>query len=342
MIALLSTQSIDVNIPAWLACLLPSSPVKNSYYNKWIEKLIYLIFLDRIFLPNGKLNEAFLNNTDSIILNFQLAGIFNIFASPILAIIVAYNFILENFHRYYSNRVHLTERDWRPIALWNFREFNEISLFSEKRMKLAYIPTELYVSGYFDKCQSIIGRVVCFLSGSIVTALIFISLIDEDVPFHVHFFDHNLIWYIGFFSVIFAFFRSLTPDYHTRHHSPEKLIAQIVRCVHHVPPHWLLHSESSKTRREVAQLFPFKVQLFLTEILSLLVSPVILLYSIPRSVPMMVKCIRRFTRSSSEFGDHCCLACCGPGSFPVASFDSVTRRYFRYTVRILVFSNTLV
>ena len=327
MIALLNTQSINLDIPSWLSCLIPPPPVNNGYYNKWIEKMIYLIFLDKLFLSNGKLNEAFLNDTDSIMFWFQLAGIFNIFAAPILAIVIAYNFILENFHRYYSNRVHLTERDWRPIALWNFREFNEISLFFEKRMKLTYIPTELYVSGYFNKYHSIIGRVVCFLSGSFVTVLLFMSLIDEDVPFHVHFLDHNLIWYIGFLSVVFAFFRSLTPDYHTRHHSPEKLMAQMVRCVHHVPPHWLLQSESNKTRGEVSQLFPFKIQLFLTEISTLLVSPVILLFSVPRSVPNMVKCVRRFARSCSEFGDHCCLACCGPGSFAASSFDPPTRRF---------------
>ena len=327
MIALLNTHSIDLNVPPWLACLLPSPPVNNGCYNKWIEKLVYIIFLDQLFLPNGKLNEAFLNNTDSVVFWFRLAGVINIAAAPLLAIIVAYSFILENFHRYYSNRVQLTERDWRPIAMWNFREFNELSLLFEKRMKLAYIPTELYVSGYFDKFYSIIGRVVCFLSGSIVTALLCVSLLDEDVLFHMHFVEHNLIWYLGFFSIIFALFRSMTPDYHTRHHSPEKLMAQIVKAVHHVPSHWLLQCESNKTRREVSQLFPLKVELFLTEIFTLLVSPVILLYSVPRTVPSMVKCVRRFTRSIADFGDHCCLTCCGHGSLPVASFDSVARRY---------------
>lgn len=318
MIALLDTRTIQLDIP-----LLASS---HRFYNKWIEKLVYIVFLDKLFLSNGKLDENFLKSTSTIIFRFRVAGLLSIFAAPILALVLAYSFLLENFQRYYSNRSHLDERDWSPLALWGFREFNEIALLFEKRMKLAYIPTELYVSGYCDKGYTIIGKVICFLSGSIVSVLLILSLIDEDIPFHIHFMNHSLIWYLGTFSIVYAFFRSWTPDFYTRHHNPDKLMAQIVESVHNVPTVWVSKSEANRTRREVSQLFQFRIQLFLIEIFTLLAAPLVLLYSVPLSVPKMVHWVRRFTVTTGEFGDHCGFASMGLNSAPLEPFDSETRR----------------
>jgi autophagy-related protein 9 len=293
-IALLSGNIVNLELPQWAVINQTSSAstVTRSYYNKWVEKLLYYAFIDRLHLPNGKLDESFLNRTDVIISQFRMLGYFTVLAAPFVATLVAYVFALENFQRFYSNREHLSERGWTSLSLWQFRDFNELPHTFDRRMKLAYVPAELYVSGHHNRYHSIIGKVICFITGSLITLLLLLSVFDEDILLRVHYRQHNLLWYLGTISVVYAVFRSWTPDYRTRHYHANRLMEQLIGSLHSVPSHWLRLCDTNRVREEVSAIFAYKLKLFFAEIMTILVVPILLLHSIPNSIPHMVDCIR--------------------------------------------------
>lgn len=53
---------------------------------------------------------------------------------------------------------------------------------------------------------------VSYLSGAIVSVLLLLTLVDENMLLHIRIADRNLLWYIAVFSGAFAVSRSVVPD----------------------------------------------------------------------------------------------------------------------------------
>jgi hypothetical protein len=144
----------------------------------------------------------------------------------------------QEFH---NNRDYLGPRKWSPLALWRFREFNELPRIFEQRcggayaravaaaaavalMRLcqplsllrsvnaSYEPANVYERQFPTPVLSVVGRCVSYVTGSIVSVLLLLTLLDERILLYVRVWDRNLLWYIAVLSAVLAVSRVFVPS----------------------------------------------------------------------------------------------------------------------------------
>ncbi|NXR93353.1 ATG9A protein, partial [Hypocryptadius cinnamomeus] len=93
--------------------------------------------------------------------------------------------------------------------------------------------------------------------------------------------------------------RSFIPDEHAVW-CPEQLLQRVLAHVHYLPEHWQGRAGRAETRAEMAQLFQYKAVFILEELLSPLVTPLILIFA--------VDFFRNFTVEVAGVGDICSFA----------------------------------
>ena len=121
-------------------------------------------------------------------------------------------FFLENAQHFHSSRAYLGPRQWSPLAMWNFREFNELPHLFEERINKSYAPATAYILSFHNPSIAVLARFFSFVSGSCVAILLLVSLVGESALLYVHVGGHNLLWYLGVFSAAYAGARALIPD----------------------------------------------------------------------------------------------------------------------------------
>jgi len=87
--------------------------------------------------------------------------------------------------------------------------------------------------------------------------------------------------------------------------SHEELMEHIAAFTHFYPNHWdgLCHTQSVKN--EFEELFPYKVTLFLMEVLSVLLTPLVLCCSLPQTAPAILDFIRENSTYVDGLGAVC-------------------------------------
>jgi autophagy-related protein 9 len=89
----------------------------------------------------------------------------------------------------------LGPRQWDALALWHFREFNELPHVFERRISLSYEHAGRYVRRFHSPATSVGARGVAFVSGSVVAVLVALTVaVDDAFLFHVAVGHHNLLW----------------------------------------------------------------------------------------------------------------------------------------------------
>jgi hypothetical protein len=63
---------------------------------------------------------------------------------------------------------------------------------------------------------------------------------------------------------------------------PERAMAELVLHTHYLPRHWRGRAHSAEVQQALNSMFSFKLLLFLEELASVLLTPFILAYSLPR------------------------------------------------------------
>lgn len=183
-------------------------------------------------------------------------------------------------------------RAWKRAALWSFRDFNELPHAFEKRIKMAYLCSDLYVSSYSHRIVGTVSAALCYMLGALAALIVLLSCIDEDILLYIHFLQHNLLWHVGTLTLVYAFLRTQTKEFRTKSYSSTQLMEQIVAHIHFAPPHWLRSPDSNAVKSEVATLFPLKIMLFIGEVVDIVVAPYLLIVVLPASLPAMLEYIR--------------------------------------------------
>jgi autophagy-related protein 9 len=116
-----------------------------------------------------------------------------------------------------------------------------------------------------------------------------------------------LLWYLGICSAIYAAARSGVPDETVKAHqsSPEELVDQITACTHFKKMEWNGKCHTREVRDDIDHLFPFKARLFGMEMLSVILTPVVLCFSLPHCAPDILEFIRNHTTYVDGVGAVC-------------------------------------
>ena len=108
------------------------------------------------------------------------------------------HFFLKHAQEWNHSKNYLGPRQWDHLALWHFREFNELPHIFEKRVARSYAHAGLYVKrqAFHNPVVSVLARCLTFISGSFVGVLLVLTLLDDAYLFHITLHDKNLLWYL--------------------------------------------------------------------------------------------------------------------------------------------------
>eukprot|EP00833_Pecoramyces_ruminatium_P017692 jgi/Orpsp1_1/1191724/evm.model.d7180000088068.1 len=130
------------------------------------------------------------------------------------------------------------KRTYNLLAQWKFRQFNELPHDFEKRLNRSYENAMTYLDQFPNSRFSIISKLIVFISGSIVTVLTILTLIDQD------FFNSfeitpgcSVLFYIGIFTSVLAFTKGMINE-GTKDYDPQLLMENIAQETHYYPKKW--------------------------------------------------------------------------------------------------------
>ncbi|KAG5882034.1 hypothetical protein JTB14_003432 [Gonioctena quinquepunctata] len=193
-------------------------------------------------------------------------------------------------------------RRWSLFSKLYLRHFNELDHELYVRLTRAYRPATKYLTAFSSPLVTELAQHIGFLSGSLFTVLIALTIYDEDVIGVEH-----VITLMTALGGLTAICKGIIPD-ETTIWCPEQLLQCVVLHAHYLPSGWRGRAHTSRIREEFQQLFQMRMVGVLEEILSPILTPYLLLrWVYPRSLEI-VDFFRNFTVSVVGVGDVCSFA----------------------------------
>lgn len=178
----------------------------------------------------------------------------------------------------------------------------------QRRIDMSYPFASRYID-QFPKDKTVqFARFVAFIAGALGAVLAIASLLDPDVFFGFEItHDRTVLFYLGILGTIWAVTRGVVPEENLVF-DPEFAIQNVIDYTHYQPAHWKNRLHSDDIRQEFAQLYRPKVLNFSEELLSIIFTPFILWFSLPRCSARLVDFFREFTVHVDGLGYVCSFA----------------------------------
>ncbi|KAM5125362.1 autophagy-related protein 9A-like, partial [Mantella aurantiaca] len=196
----------------------------------------------------------------------------------------------------------LGARRWSLYGRLYLRHFNELTHELQARLSRGYKPATKYMNSFASPLLAIAAKNLAFFAGSILAVLIALTVYDEDVLTVQH-----ILTAITVLGVMVTIARSFIPDEHMVW-CPEQLLQCVLAHIHYMPDHWQGHAHKSETRDELAQLFQYKAVFIMEELLSPIITPFILIFSLRHKSLEIIDFFRNFSVEVVGVGDICSFA----------------------------------
>ena len=307
MIALVNKDILDLRLP------IPFLG-NRQLFSKTMQWNLSLCILDHVFDQRGHVRPLFLKDTHrrmlsgSLIKRFKFAAFMNAICAPFIVVFFMLFYFFRYFNEYQRNPSQIGSRQYTPLAEWKFRQFNELEHFFEERTNMSYPFATRYVD-QFPKDKTVqIAKFVAFVTGAIVSVLAMASVIDPEsfLAFEITP-ERTVLFYLGVFGSLWAVARGAVPEEHMVF-DPETALREVIGFVQYQPSHWLGQLHSNEVRAEFSQLYKMKLLIFLEEIISILLTPFVLWFSLPTCSDRIVDFFREFTLHVDGLGYVCSFA----------------------------------
>jgi autophagy-related protein 9 len=307
LIALFNKDILDLTLP------IPF--LRNrQLFSRTLEWNIYLCILDYVFNEHGQVRPLFLKDTHRRALSeglrkrFRFAGFMNIFAAPFLVTYFLMHYFFRYFTEYQRNPSEIGSRQYNPFAEWKFREFNELWHLFQRRINMSYPFATRYVD-QFPKDKTIqAARFVMFVAGALIAVLAIGSILDPKLFLNFEITtDRTVLFYLGILGAIWAVARGIVPE-ESLVFDPEFALREVIDFTHYRPAHWDGRLHSDEVRKEFAMFYQVKVVIFIEEILSMITTPFVLWFSLPKCSDRIIDFFREFTVHVDGIGYVCSFA----------------------------------
>ena len=307
LIAMFNKDILDLTLPI---PFLKSRPL----FSKTLEWNLSLCILDYVFNDQGQVRPLFLKDSrrkalcDGLRNRFMFAGVMNVICAPFIITYFMMLYFFRYFNEYQRNPSQLSSRQFTPFAEWKFREFNELWHLYERRINMSYPFASRYID-QFPKDKTIqVSRFIAFITGALASVLALASVIDPDIFLGFEITpERTVLFYLGVFGSIWAVARGVVPEENLVF-DPEYALNNVIDYTHYQPYHWRGRLHSDEVRKEFAVLYQMKVVIFLEEILSIIFTPFVLWYSLPKCSERIVDFFREFTVHVDGLGHVCSFA----------------------------------
>ncbi|KAL4874506.1 autophagy protein Apg9-domain-containing protein [Aspergillus karnatakaensis] len=307
LIALINKDILDLTLP------IPF--LRNrQLFSRTLEWNIKLCIMDYVFNEQGQVRTLFLKDTHRKALSeglrrrFMFFGIMNIFIAPFIVVYFLMHYFYRYFNEYKTAPSQLGSRQYTPLAEWKFREFNELWHLFQRRVNMSYPYATRYLDQFpKDKTVQVAGF-VAFVSGALTSVLAVASIVDPELFLGFELtHDRTTLFYLGVFGSIYAVARGIAPE-DTNVFEPEYALLDVIENTHYCPNHWNDKLHSDEIRTEFAALYQPKIVIFMEEILSMIFTPFILWFSLPRCSERVIDFFREFTVHVDGMGYLCSFA----------------------------------
>ncbi|KAH3716327.1 autophagy-related protein 9A-like [Dreissena polymorpha] len=231
-----------------------------------------------------------------------LLGLANLALSPIIFLWQ----ILYSFFRYAElvkrQPAFLGSRRWSNYGRLYTRHFNELDHEFNARLNRGYKAADMYLSIFSSQFLAIIAKNIAFFAGSVLAVLVVLTLIDEDVLNVEH-----VLTIMTFAGVIVTACKVFIPDEHAVY-CPEVLMRNVLAQIHYMPDHWAGNAHTTRVRAEFSLLFQFKAVYLIEELLSPLLTPLLLIFKFRGKAASIVEFLHNFTVDVIGVGDVCSFA----------------------------------
>lgn len=119
--------------------------------------------------------------------------------------------------------------------------------------------------------------------------------------------DRTVLFYLGVLTVIWTVSKGIVPE-ENEVFDPEFAIQEVINYTHYSPAHWKGRLHSDEVRKEFSSLYQMKILIFLEEMMSIIVTPLVLWYSLPKCSDRIVDFFREFTVHVDGLGYVCSFA----------------------------------
>lgn len=301
LVGLINKNKLDLFVPWWI------SPFASEqlFLTKSLEWSLSFCIMDYMFTEDFNLSRDFINDVAGLQWRFQVVGLIHFLLLPFMLIFMAVHFFLQNAQQFHSSKAYLGPRQWSPLAMWKFREFNELPHVFDDRINRSFSPANDYISTFHNPYVAILCRCTTYITGAFIATLLLVSFLSDGALLYVHIADYNLLWYLGVFSACYAAARSQIPDETKTQVPSTHLLQQVCAHTHYFPTHWQSHERSEEVKNEVCEMFQYKAQIFLMELLSVVLTPAVLCFSLPACADSVLKFIREHTKHVRGVGAVC-------------------------------------
>ncbi|KAL5697293.1 autophagy protein atg9 [Ranunculus cassubicifolius] len=165
---------------------------------------------------------------------------------------------------------------------WMFREFNEVDHLFRHRINSSVPHACDYLKQFPSPVVTIIAKFISFVSGGFAAVLIIIAFLEESL----------LEGQMSELQVL----------------DPEGAMSLVVQHTHFMPKRWRSKENTDTVRTEFETLFQYTGMMLLEEMVSIILTPYLLLLVVPKRVDDILQFISDFTVDVDGVGHVCSLS----------------------------------
>lgn len=165
-----------------------------------------------------------------------------------------------------------------------------------------------YLDQFPKRITEDMARSVAFVSGALTAVLAVGTILDSELFLNFEITkDRSVLFYLGIFGSIWAISRGMVSE-ETLVFNPEYALSNVIDYTHYYPDHWRGRLHSAEVKREFSELYKMKVVIFLEEVMGIITTPLLLLFSLPKCSDQIVDFFREFTIHVDGLGYICSFA----------------------------------
>ncbi|KAF7578152.1 APG9 domain containing protein [Pyrenophora tritici-repentis] len=305
LIALFNKEILDVTVP------LPF--LGNRYiFSETTRWHVNLAIMDFVFSgPNGQFNPDFLKERNRRELvkrlrtRFFWTGIISIICAPFAVVFVLASYMFKYFTEYHKDPGQLSNRDFTTFAQWKFREFNELPHYFARRRNMAYPYANLYLAQFPKDKTEQVSSFVAFVAGAFAFVLVVFTLLDSELFLNFEITPgKTAIFWIGILTTVYRVARGSSPQ-DDQVTDPSYYLNHVIYHTRYEPESWRDRLHTDEVRAEFTELYQPKILIFAEEILSMVITPFLLIFRLPKCSERIVDFFREFSIVVDGLGVTC-------------------------------------
>jgi hypothetical protein len=196
----------------------------------------------------------------------------------------------------YSSKDYTGPRRWSLYALRLFRGYDELPHVLQHRLLPSFPLAQKFLEHAHSSAALQVGQFFTVVTGSLFVLIALIGVLNENFTLYVLIGGRNLLWYLTLFGAALSVSRALSGEARAVQGSEvEDCLKELALYTHYMPRSWSVNNvtmRSASVSSAVAGLFPFRVQLFVQEVIGTLLIPIFLLVWFPRQAPRLASFLR--------------------------------------------------